>query len=200
MIFFFKMAAKHLNSKLATNCSVRNDRQLFICSYPTTKSNQNIYSMYFAKPNCLCMFFSIAFSLQQNANEHHRARFKSLENTPTWYSQSSPITLFLLSKKQSHRKRTFREYRLGFWSIHAHGSALMWLLDVYTARISRMQVNWKFEIATALAGFVEVSGNEIDHRKNGAKMKRKYMNIGCGFKKACGRGRSTGVFCIWPKP
>ena len=47
----------------------------------TSKSSQNIHSMYFVTPNCLCMFFSIAFSLQQNANEHHRARFKSLKNT-----------------------------------------------------------------------------------------------------------------------
>ena len=78
------MAAKSLNSKLATNFSVQNDRQLFIYSYPTSKLSQNIHSMYFVKPNCLCMFFSIAFSLQQHTNEHHRARFKSLENTPTW--------------------------------------------------------------------------------------------------------------------
>ena len=55
----------------------------------------------------------------------------------------------------------------------------------------------------------KISGNEINHRKNGAMMKRKYMGNkilgekilekkGCGFKKGCGRGRSTGIFFTWP--
>ena len=86
-LFFIltKMAAKQaFKFKMAANFSVQNDRQLFIHSYPTSKLSQNIHSMYFVKPNCLSMFFSIAFSLQQNANEHHRTRFKSLKNALTW--------------------------------------------------------------------------------------------------------------------
>ena len=35
-------------------------------------------------------------------------------DTPTRYAQSSPITLYLLSKNQSRRKRALQEYRLGF--------------------------------------------------------------------------------------
>ena len=78
------------------------------------------------------MLFSIPFSHQPNANEHHRAR----------HAQSSPITLFLLSKNQSHRKSALQEYRSAD-QFHAHGSAHMGLpiKNVYTARISRMQVN-----------------------------------------------------------
>ena len=98
LFLIFNFGRQAFKFKMATNFSDQNDRQLFIYSYPASKLSQNIHSMYFVKPSCLCMFFSIAFSLQQNAAEHHRARFKSLENTPTWYAQSSPITLFLLFK------------------------------------------------------------------------------------------------------
>ena len=64
---------------MAINFSVQNNP-----TQSTSTLSQNIHSMYFVKPNCLCMFFSIAFSLQQNTNEHNRAQFKSLANTPTW--------------------------------------------------------------------------------------------------------------------
>ena len=67
------MATKHLNSKWPPTFQFKLTDSFFIYSYPTSKLSQNIHSMYFVKPNCLCMFFSIAFSLQQNANEHHRA-------------------------------------------------------------------------------------------------------------------------------
>ena len=92
------------------------------------------------------MFFSIAFSLQQNANDHHRAQFKSLENTPTWCNQHH-----MHRAHQSHYLYCIKASRIG--SVHsgnigwvsdqfhnAHGSVLMGLLDVY--RVSRMQVNW----------------------------------------------------------
>ena len=136
-LFFSKMAAKHLNFKMATNFSVQNDQQLFIYSYSTSKLSQNIHSMYFVKPNCLCMFFSIAFSLQQNANEHHRARFKSLENSLT------VVTNTMHRAHQSHYFYCLKSSRIGSvhsrnidWVSHqfhiAHGSALMVLLVDFT--------------------------------------------------------------------
>ena len=67
----FQVGRQAFKFKMATNFKVQNDRQLFI-TYPTSKLSQTIHSMYFVKPNCLCMFFSIAFSLQQNANEKSR--------------------------------------------------------------------------------------------------------------------------------
>ena len=84
-IFFFNFqdGRQAFKFKMATNFKVKNDQQLFISSYHTSKSSQNIHStcMHFVKPNCWCMLFSIAFSLQQNANEHHRAWFKSRKHT-----------------------------------------------------------------------------------------------------------------------
>ena len=69
LFFFFQDGRQVFKFKMATNLSVQNDRQLVIYSYPTSKLSQNIHYMYFVKLNCLCMFFSIAFSLQKNANE-----------------------------------------------------------------------------------------------------------------------------------
>ena len=141
------MAAKHLN-QIGHQFSVPNDRQLFIYSYPTSKLSQNIHSMYLVKPNCLCMFFfNCIFTstkrkwtgivpdlkiskIHQHGNQHamHRAH-------------------------QSHYFYCLKTSRIG--SVHsgnigwvsdqfhnARGSALMGLLDVYTCRISWMQVNW----------------------------------------------------------
>ena len=89
------------------------------------------------------MFFSIAFSLQQNANEHNRARFKSLKNmvTNTICTQLTNHTIYCL---KTSRVGSVHSGNIGWVSDqfhNAHGSALTGLLDVYTARISRMQVN-----------------------------------------------------------
>ena len=46
-LFFFQDGRQAFKFKMATNCSVQNDWQLFIYSYPTSKLNQNIHSMYF---------------------------------------------------------------------------------------------------------------------------------------------------------
>ena len=108
--------------------------------------SQNIHSMYFVKPNCLCMFCSIAFSLQQNANEHHRARFKSQKYT-------NVVTNTIRTELTNHYLYCLKTRRIGSahsgnigWVSHqfhnAHDSVLMGLRDVHTARISRMQVKW----------------------------------------------------------
>ena len=83
-LFFSKMAAKHLNSKWPLTFQFKMTDNVLFTAILHVSRVQNLQSMCFVKPNCLCMFFSIAFSLQQNANKHHRARFKSLGNTPTW--------------------------------------------------------------------------------------------------------------------
>ena len=117
--WFFKkrrMRAFIFFSKMTVNHSVQNDWQLFICSYPTSKLCQNIHSMYFV----------YAFSLQQmpintimpdlKVSKIHQRGTK-----PTWYAQSSPITLYLLSKNQSHPKRAVWEY-IGWVSDQFHNA------------------------------------------------------------------------------
>ena len=76
--FFVQDGRQAFKFKMATNFN-------FSSKWPTAfyLYSQYIHSMYFVKPNCLCMLFSIAFSIQQNAKEHH-AWFKSLKNTPMW--------------------------------------------------------------------------------------------------------------------
>ena len=79
-IFYFFEDGRHaFKFKMATNFSVQNDRQLFIYSCPS-KLSQNVHSISILLPDCLCMFISIAFSLQQNANKR----------------LTSPILLFLI--------------------------------------------------------------------------------------------------------
>ena len=132
-VIFFQDGHQAFKFKMATNFSVQNDRQLFIYRYPTSKLSENIHSMYFVKPN----FYPCSFQLYFNFN-------KMQINTIVPY-------LKVLKKHQRgnyqlHYFYCLKTSRIG--SVHsgniswvsdqfhnAHGSALMGLLDIYTARI-----------------------------------------------------------------
>ena len=131
---------------MATNFSVQNDRQLFIYSYPTS----------WVKISILCILlnpigYACSFQLQFHVN-------KMQMNTIVPELKVSKIHQLgnqheMHRAHQSHYFYCLKISRIGSvhsrnigWVIdqfhNAHGSVLMGLRDVYTARISRMQVNW----------------------------------------------------------